>query len=92
MPVIRSIHSRNAALARLHRHHLYSTPAHRAWRARILLLARYRCAICGAKATIADHHPHTLAELLAAGTDPWPIDGGRALCHTCSGRADGGRS
>lgn len=53
------------------------------------------CALCGAPAKVADHHPHTRRQLLAAG-DPHPDAWHhlRPLCRPCHSRAtalhDGG--
>lgn len=45
------------------------------------------CRICGsAPATVADHHPLSRRELVAAGLDPDDPQHGRGLCASCHGR------
>lgn len=91
MPITKSIHSTNAAAARAQRARIYRDPRWRACRTLVLTRANHTCALCGAKATIADHAPWPLATLLAAGADPYNPDTCRALCAQCSGKQDGGK-
>ena len=58
----------------------------------VLARADHACQLCGAPATIADHHPYPLTELLRRGLDPFDYAWCRALCHQCSGHHDGPRS
>lgn len=72
----------------------YSSKAHQVgFRAEVLFKAFHRCqwpAGCDAKATIADHFPHTRRELMRIGLNPDDPQFGRALCkqhhdsHTAS--------
>ena len=65
------------------------------WRTqtRPAILARdLRTCDCGAPATHVDHYPIPLSECEAAGIDPHDHANLRALCASCAGRADGGRS
>ena len=96
-PVVRSAHSQLALAARADRARIYRDARWRGpggTRARTLARAGGQCQWpeCWEQATIADHFPTTLAEVLAQGGDPFDDQNTRALCHRHSGMADGGRS
>ena len=51
------------------------------------------CVLCHANpATVADHYPTPLSELLTTGRDPFDMNAARGLCAACSGHHDGPRS
>ena len=78
-PVVKSVQSTLAAAGRAQRHRVYAS---RLWRGaggtrdRVINRAGGWCEWpdCHAPATIADHHPLALAELLAHGLDDVPTD------------------
>ena len=42
------------------------------------------CVVCRkAKATVADHYPHSRRDLVSMGANPNDPKHGRGLCHTC---------
>jgi hypothetical protein len=95
--VRRSIQSDMAAAARRTRHQIYADARWRGrggCRDRTLQRANGRCQWpdCPEPATIADHFPISLADVLAHGLDPYDDTNTRALCHRHSGHHDGGRS
>jgi 5-methylcytosine-specific restriction endonuclease McrA len=91
-PVRRSIQSDMAAQRRRGRKQIYNSPAWRVCRILVLTRGGHTCELCGEHATIADHHPVPLQQLLDQGHDPYDPDACRALCARCSGREDGGRT
>jgi len=102
-PVVRSAHSQLALAARADRARVYRDPRWRGpggTRARTLDRAYGQCEYpiddwnrkCCEPATIADHWPTPLAQVLAQGGDPYDDANTRALCAHHSGKADGGRS
>lgn len=64
---------------------VYGSPAHRRFRAAVLRRDP-SCVLCGAPATVADHHPLSMVELLHRGTPFDDPDRGRGLCASCHGR------
>lgn len=95
MPVVKSIQSQRAGNARAARRRVYADPRWRGLagcRLQVLQRDAWRCVLCGQRATIADHHPLTLQQLLDHGLNPYQPDTCRSLCHHCSGHADGGRT
>jgi 5-methylcytosine-specific restriction endonuclease McrA len=95
MPVEPSIQSKRAAARRALNRGVYQSPRWRGkhgTRARVLERDNHTCRACGAPATVADHYPLTLRQLLATGRNPYNPDTCRALCLVCSGRSDGGRT
>jgi 5-methylcytosine-specific restriction endonuclease McrA len=91
-PVRRSIQSELAAKRRRRRHRIYSDPRWRVCRTLTLVRANRTCQLCGDDATIADHWPLSLQQLVDQGHDPFDPAVCRALCARCSGHADGGRT
>lgn len=66
---------------------IYRTDKWRKARRMILVEAQHTCALCGRYADTVDH-----ITPLAHGGDPYDLDNLRALCKSCHGRVDGGRS
>lgn len=91
-PIRRSIQSDRAAARRKHRHRIYGDPRWKVCRLLVLVRADRTCQLCGDHATIADHHPRSLQQLLDQGADPYDPTHCRALCPTCSGHEDGART
>lgn len=60
----------------------YDTPGHRKFR-RLVLKRDPVCVLCGAVATVADHHPLSRRDLEAQGLNPNDPAAGRGLCKPC---------
>ena len=58
---------------------------HRRFRAQVLERDPW-CKLCGARATVADHHPLSRRDLVAKGLDPDDPARGRGLCKPCHDR------
>ena len=63
----------------------YTSRGHRKFR-RLVLDKDPLCVLCGKVATVADHHPTSRRDLIAAGQDPNNPDKGRGLCASCHGK------
>lgn len=75
-------HRREARGRRTH-NRVYSTPAHRAFRAAVITRDPI-CVACGvAFSTVADHYPRTRRDLVALGLNPNDPQHGRGLCAPC---------
>jgi 5-methylcytosine-specific restriction endonuclease McrA len=74
------------------RRQVYDDPRWRRFtRWRVLERDDHRCRICGGPGQVVDHVV-PVAELVAAGRDPFSPDECQTLCRRCSGRKDGRRS
>lgn len=61
----------------------YTSPGHLRFRRRVLARDLI-CVVCRrAPATVADHHPRSRRQLLAAGEDPDDPAHGRGVCEPC---------
>lgn len=64
----------------------YSTPGHKRFR-RIVLRRDPICVVCGvAPSAVADHHPMSRKDLIAAGRNPDDPRAGRGVCKPCHDR------
>jgi 5-methylcytosine-specific restriction endonuclease McrA len=91
----RSLHQQRAHEQRRQNRRIYADPRWNSLhgtRLRVLHRDGWTCRICGNHATICDHHPTPLTQLLEQGRDPFDPATCRALCASCNGRTDGARS
>jgi len=70
---------------------VYADPRWRKTRQLVLTRDDHTCQVCGAPATHVDHRP-PITTLLARGDSPFDPDHCRAVCASCSGRADAARA
>lgn len=61
----------------------YDDEHEKRFRRPVLMRDRYVCVVCGRRASVADHHPRSRRQLIAAGNDPNDPRYGRALCKPC---------
>ncbi|QIS06776.1 holin [Nocardia brasiliensis] len=82
-------HARVDALRGTRTERGYGTAHSARFRAGVLARDDQTCQMCGGFADVADHHPLSRRELVAAGLDADDPQYGRALCVYCHNRHTG---